>query len=72
VDDQVRVAAVEMDHPLLDVLTHDEHCPVCGYRGTPISDDRGVAYRHEFRHYLCRVTPKLLEGPWLHGERVPR
>ena len=46
---------------LLDVLTQDPICPVCQIKGTPISDDRGIAYRHEFRHYLCRVTPKALE-----------
>ena len=46
---------------LLDVLTQDPICPVCQIKGTPVSDDRGIAYRHEFRHYLCRVTPRALE-----------
>jgi len=52
----------QSDHSLLlDVLTQDPICPVCQIKGTPVSDDRGIAYRHEFRHYLCRVTPKALE-----------
>lgn len=49
------------EHPLLDVLTQDPICPVCKIKGTPISDDRGIAYKHDGRYVLCRVTPKLLE-----------
>lgn len=50
------------DHPLVDVLTADPLCPVCGHQGTPVHDDAGIAYRHDGRLFLCRVTPRLLEG----------
>lgn len=49
------------EHPLLDVLTADPDCPVCGCKGVPTSDDRGIAYYHPGRDFLCRVTERVLE-----------
>lgn len=48
---------------LLDVLAADPDCPVCGRKGIPVADDRGISYHHDGRAFHCRVTPKLLERP---------
>lgn len=55
-------ADLAQQHPLLDVLTSDPHCPVCNSKGVPTSDDRGIAYFHPGRNFLCRVTARVLES----------
>ena len=59
--DEPTAAALSDEFRLIELLTHDTECPVCWQKGTPISDDRGIAYRHPGRYFLCRVTPKALE-----------